>query len=68
MGRRLSLHEMNAIRHEDDVRNSQIKRGEWKPKTNNNYHCVCGCGAFACVFVSSIPQTVLPMDERSNVS
>jgi len=64
MGRRLSLHEMNSIRHDDDVRNSQIKRGEWKHKSNNTYHVVCGCGAFGCAFVTSLEQTVVPFDQR----
>lgn len=56
-GRRLSIHEMNMVRHSDEVTNSMIKRGVYTPKENvRSQHVVCGCGAEGCVFVSYIPQ------------
>jgi len=53
MGRRLSLKEMNIIKHDDAVRNAQINRGEINPRGGREFHAVCGCGAPGCVGIFS---------------
>lgn len=41
-------HDMAIVKHDIEVRNSQIKRGEVVPKSENHYISVCGCGATGC--------------------
>lgn len=56
MGRRLSLKDMNIIKHDIEIRNARIKRGEIVPKTAREYHVICGCGAVGCNFVVSMSK------------
>lgn len=53
-GRRLSLKEMNMVRHEQEIWNAMIKRGEIDPtKFVREQWVVCGCGAEGCGFVTT---------------
>lgn len=47
-GRFYSQLDMSIIKHDAAIRNSQIKRGEIVPNSNNHYIEVCGCGAVGC--------------------
>jgi hypothetical protein len=53
LGHRLSGEEMGMIKHADEVRNSQIRRGLLKAAPHTE-HVQCGCGAPGCVFVREI--------------
>lgn len=58
MGKRLSLKEINAARHEQEVFNSMIKRGEVDPTTFvRTHYVVCGCGAEGCGFITRWTKT-----------
>lgn len=58
MGKRLSLKEINAARHEQEVLNSMIKRGEVDPATFvRTHYVVCGCGAEGCGFITRWMKT-----------
>ena len=39
--------DMAIIKHDEAVRNSEVKRGELKI-TNNRYIYICGCGVEGC--------------------
>ena len=54
MGRFLKQSEMANVRHEQEVFNSRLKRGEIKdPDLIAREHMVvCGCGALGCIFIS----------------
>jgi len=53
MGRKLSIKEMNIIKHDDAVRNAKKNRGEIDySNVLREQHVVCGCGEEGCVFVS----------------
>lgn len=53
MGRRLSIKEMNMIKHDEEVYNSRVKRGEIVEKEGGRHHIhVCGCGVEGCAFHS----------------
>jgi hypothetical protein len=59
MGRFLSQKDMSAARHEQEVHNSLIKRGEM-PNADQivrSQHVVCGCGAEGCIFISNRRET-----------
>ena len=53
-GRRLTAQDMHEAKRLTRIRNSQIKRGDL-PKSANaqTRHCVCGCGAKGCIFISN---------------
>jgi hypothetical protein len=53
-GRRLSPVDIAAARHETEVYNSRLKRGEIADADNivRTLHVVCGCGAEGCIFIS----------------
>lgn len=57
MGRRLSIKEMNMIKHDEEVYNSKVNRGaiEEKEGGRHNIH-VCGCGAEGCAFHAQAPH------------
>lgn len=56
MGRRLSLKEMNMVKHDEEVRQSRINRGEIEEKEGGRHNIVvCGCGAEGCTFHSHAP-------------
>lgn len=51
MGRRLSIKEMNMLRHDEEVYNAKVKRGEIVEKKGGRHMIhVCGCGAPGCAF------------------
>lgn len=53
MGRRLSIKEMNMIRHDEEIYNSRVNRGEiTEDKGGRHNIVVCGCGAEGCAFHS----------------
>lgn len=54
-GRRLSRKDMSAARHEMEVFNSMLKRGEVvnADLIERLHHVVCGCGAEGCIFISA---------------
>ena len=53
MGKRLSLKEISMARHEQEVWNSMVKRGEIDVgKFVRTLYVVCGCGAEGCGFIS----------------
>lgn len=55
MARFLSRADMAAVRHAQDVRNAQIKRGEIDVADDiREVVSVCSCGADGCVAVSGI--------------
>ena len=53
MGKRLSLKEINMARHEQEIWNSMLKRGEVKAAERivREHHIVCGCGVEGCIFI-----------------
>lgn len=53
MGRRLSPKDISAARHEQEVWNSILKRGDvYNPeKIVREMHVVCGCGVEGCIFI-----------------
>jgi len=55
--------DMRIIRHDADVRNSQVKRGEVK-ETNTRYIVACGCGALGCFIHGSVESAVVPFEKR----
>lgn len=52
-GRFLSQKDMSAARHEWEVLQSRLKRGEIvdADKIVRLHHIVCGCGAEGCIFM-----------------
>lgn len=63
MGRRLSIKEMNMVKHDEEVRQSRLNRGEFEEKEGGRHNIVvCGCGVEGCTFHSQAPH-VNP-DER----
>lgn len=54
-GRRLSPKDIAAARHEMEVFNSMLKRGEVvnADLIERLHHVVCGCGAEGCIFISA---------------
>ncbi len=40
---------MSVMKHDEAVRNSQVKRGEWK-RSNHTDIAKCGCGDVTCHF------------------
>ena len=61
MGRRLSIKEMNMIKHDEEVYNSRVKRGEIVEKEGGRHHTVvCGCGAEGCTFHSQAEHNPYP--------
>ena len=53
MGKRLSLKEINMARHEQEIWNSQLKRGLIDPtQFVRTHYVVCGCGAEGCGFIT----------------
>ena len=57
MGRRLSQKEMAIIKHDEEVRNSRVNRGEIvEPEGGRHTIVVRGCGAEGCTFHSHIPH------------
>ena len=53
-GRRLTGVDISAARHETEVMNSRLKRGEVPnaDKIVETRHIVCGCGVEGCIFIS----------------
>jgi hypothetical protein len=61
MGRRLSQKEMNMIKHDEEVYNSRVKRGEIEEKEGGRHSIhVCGCGATGCAFHAQAPHNPYP--------
>lgn len=62
MGRRLTPKDISAARHEEEVYNSMLKRGEIKEaeKIGRTQLVVCGCGAEGCIFISTVPREKNP--------
>jgi hypothetical protein len=53
MEKRLSLKEINIARHEQEIWNSQLKRGLIDPtQFVRTHYVVCGCGAEGCGFIA----------------
>lgn len=52
-GRRLSPKDLSAAKHEMEIFNSMLKRGEVKAAERivKEYHIVCGCGVEGCIFI-----------------
>ena len=52
-GRRLSPKDLSAARHEMEIFNSMLKRGEVKAveRIVKTSHVVCGCGVPGCIFI-----------------
>lgn len=53
MGRRLTPKDLSAAKHEMEIFNSMLKRGEIKSpdKIVKVDHIVCGCGVEGCIFI-----------------
>lgn len=61
MGRRLSIKEMNMLRHEEEVYNSRVKRGLITEKKGGRHMIVvCGCGVEGCAFHSQSEHNPYP--------
>ena len=53
MGKRLSLKEINIAKHEEEVFNSRVKRGEVDTgKYVKTHYVVCECGQEGCGFIT----------------
>ena len=54
MGRFMSPVDVSAAKHEEEVFNSRLKRGEVQDadKIRSMRHVVCGCGVTGCIFLS----------------
>jgi hypothetical protein len=54
MGRFMSPVDVSAAKHETEVFNSRLKRGEVEnaDKIRSIRHVVCGCGVIGCIFLS----------------
>ena len=54
MGRFLSPNDMASAKHQEEVFNSLLNRGEVKSadKIVRSAHVVCGCGNEGCIFLS----------------
>lgn len=53
MGKYLTQKEINIARHEQEVWNSQLKRGLIDPSQFvRTHYVVCGCGAEGCGFIT----------------
>jgi hypothetical protein len=52
-GRRLSPKDLSAAKHEMEIFNSMLKRGEVKAAERivKTSHVVCGCGVLGCIFI-----------------
>ena len=48
--------DMAVIKHDEAVKNAQIKRGEVVPRGNNHAIRHCGCGAEGCFLHYSYPN------------
>ena len=56
-GRRFyTARDMAIVKHDIEVRNSVINRGELVPKGKNEYIVPCGCGATGCFIHGSYPN------------
>lgn len=53
----LSALDMATVKHDEAIKNSQIKRGELTLKENNEYVGKCRCGARGCLFFGSFKTT-----------
>lgn len=49
----LSTLDMAVVKHDEAIKNSQIKRGELTLKGNNEYIVKCRCGNRGCLYSSS---------------
>lgn len=64
MGRRLSVKEMNMIRHTEEVYNSRVKRGMITEERGGRHAIVvCGCGVKGCAFHSHISHNPLAEEQ-----
>jgi hypothetical protein len=53
MGKFLNQKEIAIAKHEQEVFNSKVKRGEINPTTYvRTHYVVCGCGAEGCGFIT----------------
>lgn len=65
MGRRLSLKEMNMIKHDEEVYNSRVSRGDIKEmQGGKHFTVVCGCGVEGCVFHAQAPHVEQTKDRN----
>lgn len=55
-GRRLSANDIASAKHEEEIFNSMLKRGEIRSpdKITKTMHVVCGCGNEGCIFLCHI--------------
>lgn len=54
MGRFLTPVDISAARHEQEILNARLKRGEIRDADSivRERHIVCGCGVVGCIFFS----------------
>lgn len=61
MGRRLTQKDLAIIKHDEEVYNSKVKRGEIVEKEGGRHNIhVCGCGAEGCAFHAQAPHNPYP--------
>ena len=60
-GRFLSIKEMNMLRHNEEVYQSRVNRGEIVEKEGGRHRTVvCGCGVEGCAFHSQAGHNPYP--------